>query len=427
MTILKKVIGFIFLFSAITFSQNKLFTMEDVVINSYSKLAPETNRTLQWIPNSNEYSYVNSKIDKNTVLKSNLTSSIDTIYTLSQLNNILTKNGFEEIKRLPRSKWLNAETIRFTEKGSVFQYNYKTKHLSFTNKIDKEAQNVSFAPNNVYAAYTIDNNLYAAFNPLESVTITKDENKGIVNGQIVHRNEFGIDRGIFWSPKSNYIAYYRKDETMVADYPLVDVTTTPAHLKNIKYPMAGQKSHHVKLGIYNIVSGQTVWMKTGMPLDHYLTCITWEPSEKYIYIAILNRDQNHLSLNKYDATTGQMVKALFEETDTKYVQPLHPMYFIPNEPNNFLWFSRKDGWNHLYKYNTNGRLLQRLTKGKWEVLNINGFDDNDNVFVTATKDGIMDRNFYKVDLSDGGIERITKTQGWHSVKPNSNGKYFIDS
>ena len=424
-----KIIGLLLLISTIIFPQNKLFTMDDVVFNSYSKLAPKTNRTLQWLPNTNEYSFKKSGDKQNFLLKSSTVSSAeDTVYTLARLNSILQNNGFEKLNKFPKSKWVSSTSFRFSNNGSVFQFNYKSNKLIFTNKIKDDAKNIAFAPNNVFAAYTIDNNLYASFNPLESVAITDDNNAGIINGQIVHRNEFGIDRGIFWSPKSNYIAFYHKDETMVSNYPLVDLTTTPAHVKNIKYPMAGQTSQQVKLGIYNISNGQTIWMQTGMPLDHYLTCVTWDPSEKYIYIAILNRDQNHLSLNKYDVKSGKLVKTLFEETDAKYVHPLHPLYFLKNKPNKFLWFSRRDGWNHLYLYNTNGKLFRQLTKGKWEVLSVNGFDsNNENVFITATKDGIMDRNFYKVDLSGGGIKRITKTQGWHTVKPNSSGNLFIDS
>jgi len=428
MTMLKKFFAITLFFTTIALPQNKLFNTEDVIFNSYTKLAPKVNRSVAWIPNSNSYSYLKTIGEKQVLFKSYVNSNaVDTVYTLKRLNSALTINGFDELEKLPSSKWIDNENLRFTSNGSVFLYNYKTYKLKFINKIKNNAENISFAPNSIYAAYTIGNNLYASFTPLESTAITNDKIKGIVNGKIVHRNEFGINKGIFWSPKSNYIAFYRKDETMVTDYPIVDYTTTPASLKSIKYPMAGQKSHQVKLGVYAIASGKTVWMKTGMPLDHYLTSVTWDPSEKYIYIGILNRDQNHLYLNKYDAKTGNFVKTLFEETDDKYVQPLHPMYFIPGQADKFLWFSHRDGWNHLYLYNTNGRLLRQVTKGKWEVISIDGFDKNNRrVFITSTKDGVMDRNFYAVDLS-GGIERITKTQGWHYVKPNSTGKYFLNS
>ncbi|NMB81500.1 MAG: S9 family peptidase, partial [Ignavibacteria bacterium] len=172
----------------------------------------------------------------------------------------------------------------------------------------------------------------------------------------------------------NYIAYYHMDQTMVTDYPIVEINTTPAQLKNIKYPMAGQKSHHVTVGLYNIQNGKTIWLKTGEPLDQYLTNLAWSPDEKYFYIAHLNRDQNHMQLIKYDATTGEPVKILFEEKDNEFVEPLNPMIFLPKSNNRFLWFSERDGYNHLYLYDTEGNLIKQVTQGKLVIISFNGFD-----------------------------------------------------
>src|SRR5690606_7987250 len=111
------------------------------------------------------------------------------------------------------------------------------------------------------------------------------------------------------------------DESMVADYPIIDWSVTPAVNKSIKYPMAGSTSHHVTLGVFNPLTQKTVFLKTGLPEEQYLTCVSWSPDEQFIFIAVLNRDQNHLKLNKYDAKSGDFIKTLFEETDPKYVQP----------------------------------------------------------------------------------------------------------
>ena len=145
-------------------------------------------------------------------------------------------------------------------------------------------------------AFTSANNLFLARKG-QIEQITSDADKNIINGQAVHRNEFGIDNGIFFSPKGNYLAYYRMDQTMVADYPVIDWSVTPAKNENVKYPMAGGTSHQVTVQVYNIATKQTTAIKTEGPKDQYLTCVTWSPDEKYIYIAILNRDQNHLWLN----------------------------------------------------------------------------------------------------------------------------------
>src|SRR5690606_19467683 len=117
-------------------------------------------------------------------------------------------------------------------------------------------------------------------------------------------------KGTFWSPESNFLAYYRMDQTMVIDYPIMDINATPATVRNIKYPMAGGKSHHVTVGVYNLATGKTTFLKTGEPAEQYLTNISWSPDEKSIYVAIVNREQNHMKLNQYNAASGDFVKTL---------------------------------------------------------------------------------------------------------------------
>src|SRR5690606_20619896 len=132
-------------------------------------------------------------------------------------------------------------------------------------------------------------------------------------GQSVHRNEFGISGGIFFSPGGNYLAFYRMDESAVEDYPVIDWSVTPARSRTIKYPMAGRSSHTVRLGVYDPRTDKTTYLDTDGPADQYLTAVTWSPDEKHIFIALLNRDQDHLKLNRYNAETGGFEKTLFEE------------------------------------------------------------------------------------------------------------------
>lgn len=411
------------------FAQKRDFTIEDVVFNSYGSLAPSRVNQLQWIPNSDAYSYVKEEEEKFLLVKSFASGEKEEILiSLEKLNRFLKEAGNTGTSRFPRIKWVDEESFQFWNKNDLFRYDVLTEEFELINKKEKGASNIFLAPNNKYVAFTIDNNLYLSLDGSKFIQITHDDNPGIVNGQTVHRVEFGIDRGIFWSPKSNYVAFYRKDETMVTDYPLVDLTTRPAELKNIKYPMAGMTSHHVTVGVYNITTGKTVWLKTGEPLDQYLTCVTWGPNEEYIYIAHLNRDQNHMRLIKYDAITGEPVKTLFEEKDEKYVEPEHRLIFLPNDSDKFLWFSERDEWNHLYLYDTDGNLIKQVTKGNWIVTEFNGFDsDAKNIFVTTTKDSPIERHAYKVNLESGEMTKLTKESAYHRVTINSNGTYLFDS
>ena len=196
--------------------------------------------------------------------------------------------------------------------------------------------------NTLNAAYTIDNNLYVGYKG-ENIQVTNDKDKWIVNGKSVHREEFGIEKGTFWSPKGDLLAFYRMDETMVTDYPLVNIDTRIATEEAIKYPMAGMKSHEVTVGVFNPATKQTVFLKTGEPKEQYLTNITWSPDEKYIYIAVLNRDQNHMKLNKYEVATGDFVKTLFEEENEKWVEPLHGLLFLKTKPDR-VYLAERKGW-----------------------------------------------------------------------------------
>jgi dipeptidyl-peptidase 4 len=215
---------------------------------------------------------------------------------------------------------------------------------------------------------------------------------------------------------------------MVTDYPIIDWTTTPATVTSIKYPMAGDKSHHVTVGVFNPQTQASVYLQTGEPAEQYLTNIAWSPDDKYIFIAILNREQNHMKLNQYDASTGVFVRTLFEETDEKYVEPLVPMLFLKNNPSQFIWQSNRDGWNHLYLYDIDGKLLKQLTRGTWEVTDVKGFNaKGDNLFYTSTQESPITRNLYELNLRTGVSKRITQGVGSHNAQVSTTGNTVIDN
>jgi len=194
------------------------------------------------------------------------------------------------------------------------------------------------------------------------------------------------------SPKGNYLAFYQKNENMVSDYPIVNVDERVAKLENIKYPMAGMKSEETNLGIFDCNKKQSLFLSGREEKESYLTNIAWTLDEKFILIAVLNRKQNHMKLQKYNVKTLKVEKTLFEEKNEKYVEPIHPAIFLKTKPNQFLWQTRKDGYNHIYLYDLEGNLIKQLTKGKWEVTNILGFDNEEKyLFFQATKESPIER------------------------------------
>jgi len=416
----------LFIVNSSIWSQKKQFTIEDVVINSYSKLAAKSLRHLSWIPGTDYVSFVESD---SALMKIDTNNKKFKIIDLNELNKLMSISVFKDkISKFPEIHWIDESNFKFWKNNFLISFNTQNNSLKILNKVLDRAENTETAPNNIYSAFTLDNNLYTSIDSSLILQITDESNPGIVSGQTVHRSEFGIHHGIFWSPKSNYLAFYQKDETMVTDYPLVEIGPAPAILKNEKYPMAGQTSHHVKVGVFNLKTKNTVWLKTGKPLDQYLTCVTWDPTEKYIFIAHLNRDQNHMRLIKYNARTGEPIKILFEETSDKYVEPENDLFFLPNDSTKFLWFSERDNWQHLYLYDIEGNLMKQVTKGNWEVKNILGIDKTgENIFITATKDSPIEDNAYKVNLDDGKVEKLTKQDANHKLVFNNFDNKLIDT
>ncbi len=385
-------------------------------------LAPSI-RGLAWMGNTDYFTYS----EGNAVMasKANSTKPVQ-LFTLDDINSSLNKLEEDSLKRMPYFTWIDENSGFFMAGNKTYMYIIKSNQIQELNDYPADAANKDLNQNTYALAYTIANNLYIAYEG-KQIQVTKDEDPDIINGQTVHRNEFGISGGTFWSPSGNYLAFYRKDESMVSNYPLVDVDTRVAELDNIKYPMAGMKSHEVTLGIYDVNSDKTMFIKTGEPADQYLTCVSWGPAEKYVYIAVLSRDQNHMKMNQYDISTGRLVKTLFEEHSDKYVEPEDDLVFLNLNKDHFIWISEKDGYRHLYLYNTNGEQIKQLTSGEWVVRNFLGLGPNDKyAYFSATKESPLNSDIYSVALKSGEIAKITTRNGSHRAVINKNGKYYID-
>ncbi len=351
------------------------------------------------------------------------------ITTKEQINKGLSAEGKDPLKsfRFVSFPYSDQPVVMLTNASDTYLYNFKDGKIEGTYTFPKETSNFDFTKEGKAFAYTKDNNLYVIDGASKETAVTSDSDKGIVNGQSVHRNEFGITKGTFWSPSGNLLAFYRMDETMVTDYPLVDISARVAELKDIKYPMAGMKSHHVTVGVFNRSTQQTIFLKTGTPKEKYLTNIAWSPDDKYIYLAELNRGQDTCQVVRYDAVSGKQDAILFVETHPKYVEPEHPVLFLKNDPNSFIWQSKRDGYNHLYLYDTTGKVKKQITTGNWDVTEVLGFDATGaNLYYTSTEATPLQRHIYRLNLKTGKKLQLTKEEGVHSGQLSETGKYIID-
>lgn len=419
--------------------EKKSYTLEDVIPggNNYFNLVPKNIPGLQW------WGDVCVRTDVENIVTINVRNGKETVLvTLDEVNEALL-NGekpfqpTQELKQLrtlmgASLPWGDQKVITFRQGNYMVWYDFGQKKISNLFRLNEKAANLDFCKENGYVAYTVGSNLCIAHEGEKDLQINPDEKKAdpmdIVYGQAVHRNEFGIYKGTFWSPKGNCLAFYRMDQSMVTAYPQVNTTTRIATLEPDKYPMAGMTSHKVTVGVYHIQSGKTVYLQAGDPTDRYFTNISWSPDEKSIYVIELNRDQNHSQLVRYNAETGAKEAMLFEETHPKYVEPQHPIVFLPWDSNQFIYWSQRDGFHHLYLYNKEGQLIKQLTQGDWLVQDILGFNTaRKEMIIASTEISPLQTNIFNQNVKTGKRTLLGQQDGTHSARLSASGTYLIDN
>ncbi|KAA6346381.1 Prolyl tripeptidyl peptidase [termite gut metagenome] len=345
------------------------------------------------------------------------------LFTREQLCKVWEANDLGRLSNLRNTAflWQDKWEVLIPAPDKYIVYDFKANNVTKTLPLMKGAENVDFCPESYRIAYTVGNNLY-----VNDISVTQ-EPEGIVCGLPVHRNEFGIQKGTFWSPGGSLLAFYRMDETMVTQYPLVDITARTGKVNYVRYPMAGMTSHQVSIGIHNPGNKKTIYLNTGDPTDRYFTNISWSPDERSIYLIELNRDQNHAKLCRYNVETGEPEAILLEETHSKYVEPLHPIVFLPWNDKQFIYQSQQDGFNHLYIYDINGKQVKQLTSGNWLVKEIVGFHAKKKELVIASTElSPLQTNLFKVNVQTGKRTLLGTDSGVHNGQLSLSGNYLID-
>ncbi|MDP4638073.1 MAG: S9 family peptidase [Crocinitomicaceae bacterium] len=405
----------ILLIASFSFAQKKEMSVKESVLLQRS-VSPDRVTNFLWM---NDSEYTTCSKDYKTMYKSSVGNdkSIDLI-TIDEINKELGSS----FGNFFGAEWENDHSLLLNDGQTIARFDIQTKTGKILKNSVSNSGNHSYHAASNQLAYTIDNNLY-----VDGRAITKNSDKNIVSGQSIARNEFGISGGIFWSIKGSFLAFYQKDETNVHDYPLLDVNTTPASLVSIKYPMAGQKSEKPRVGIYNVKSKKVIYISPSGASDDYFTNLTFTPDEQFIIVAEVNRDQNHMWLNVYSTKTGKFVKTLFEEKNDKWIEPEHPAFFPNATSNSFVWISERDGFNNLYLYDFNGKMMQKLTNHAFVVKDLLcATKDGSKFYYTATGENPTNTLIYLCDLQ-GNTELMTKEEGTHSFSLSTDGTYFMDA
>ena len=396
-------------------SERKLLSIEDVVLNR--ELSPKTF-PVQWVGQSDSYSTVEGETLVATDARNNKKR---TIISLEELNSILST----DFKRFPAYAWEDDNSLIVNAHSQRNIIDLKTRKVSAAYKIPVGANLTRQSGKGGIYAYTKENNLFC-FDGEREHQITNFEDKNIVCGQSVSRNEFGISGGIVFSPDGKKIAFYQKDESRVTDFPLLDINTRTGTLRNIKYPMNGMDSEHVSLGVYDIASGKTTYLNvTDFDAERYLTCITWSPDSERIYIQVLDRAQKNIHLNSYNASTGEFLKQILSEHNDRWVEPQYQLVFLKNDPSRFIYSTdNRDGFWNLYICNDEGK-VERLTKVNADVKYV--AQDDKFVYYTSAEVSPAESHLFKVEIASGKATRLTKEAGWHEPVMSKSGKFYLDT
>jgi dipeptidyl-peptidase-4 len=405
---------------SLSFAQKKTFDLKESVLKQRA-LSPTRLNNFQWVPESDQYTICSP--DWKSLLLSAVSSEKST--ELTNINEINQKLG-TSFAHLGFSTWVGKDVIEVSDGGSVFAiYNVVSKTGS-VNKLPEGAENAHFHAASKKIAFTIENNLFLQEADKLYRPITKNTDKNIVSGQTYARSEFGISEGIFWSNSGALLAFYQKDESAVHDYPLLDINQTPGAVKFIKYPMAGQASEKPRVGIYNLKTKKTVFISPRSGSDSYLTNVAFTPSEKYLLVAEVNRDQNHMWLHLYDVK-GTFIRTLWEEANDKWVEPEHPAFFPSKTSDNFIWISEKNGFNNLYYCDIKGGNPKTLTANKFVAKDIlAASEDGSKIYYAATGPNPCNTLVYECDLQ-GDNRLLTAQEGTHRFALAPKGAYYFDA
>lgn len=346
------------------------------------------------------------------------------------------------------ASWKDSDTFIFHKDGKWMQENLSIGEVSeysatrLPEGFPKEAADITRSDAGTFA-YTVGKDLYIF--DKSPVLVAKSEAPDITYGQTVSRNEFGIDGGIFWSPDGSKLAFYRKDDSKVSDFPLLDITTRTGSLKNIKYPMNGMESENVRLGIYDVASGKTAWCDVNeYGSDRYLTNISWSPDSRNVIIQVLDRTQKHLKLNMYRAADGSFARTILTEDDSRYVEPLDPVRFLKGTYSFIYRTNNRDGFRNLYLCDTLGT-VRRLTEVDADVEYL--ANDGRFVYYTSAEVSPVENHLFRIEVKTslrqaqrpkgqsnvitkakfGKPVRLTTEEGWHTISLNDDCTKYIDN
>lgn len=432
MKIIRLSILFVALFSMVTVAQDKKpIEFEHVIDGSF---LPNSVQNVRWMNNGDYYSATRN----NKIIRFNIVNGTERV--LFDGNNFKATDGegvfqvqgyqfsSEENKILIKTE---VEQIwRRSTRENYYVYDRSSGELDKLTQSSEKQLYAELSPSGERAAFVRGNNLFwVDLSSGKETRITTDGSfNEVINGAAdwVYEEEFGFAKAWFWSPEGNKIAFYKFNEERVKEFFMTGWGSLYPEQIRFKYPKAGEDNSIVSIHVYHLTDGKTVTMDVGDQTDQYIPRINWTKDNSLLAIRRMNRLQNKEDLLFGNTETGATKKILTEQSDS-WLSVHDNLKFLSNGEQ-FITTSEKSGYNHIYLYDMNGKQLEQITSGRWEVTNLVGHNERTyEVFYVSTEESPLQRQMYSIRVDGKRKEKLTDGSGWHSINMSHDFKYFIDS
>ncbi|GAB2724280.1 peptidase S9 [Hymenobacter frigidus] len=420
--------------TSLTHAQQKLpLTLEDIWAKPTFRAAAVPG--FNWMNDGRYY----SALDAGSLVQYEVTTgkAVQTLVTAAELqlpgtDKPLAVDGYSFNANEQKILFTTAtEPIyRRSARASYYVFDRGTKKLTPLSAGGKQGY-ATYSPDGQRVAFTRDNNVYVTdlATMQETAVTTNGVKNNLINGSTdwVYEEEFGFAQGFFWSPDSKQIAYYTFDESQVPEYDMQEWGELYPKENRFKYPKAGEKNSVVSVSSYDVASARTNKMDVGPVADQYIPRVMWTAVPNLLSIQRLNRLQNKLEILHADANTGK-TRVVLTDTNAAYVEINDDLNYLAGGKQ-FLFTSEKDGYQHLYLHDMDGKQVRQLTKGPWEISAINGFNPKTGfVYFTSTEGSALQRHLYRVNLKGSGKQRISEAgNGTDVVNLSPDTKYFLNT
>lgn len=317
-------------------------------------------------------------------------------------------------------------------KAEYYVYDRSNKSLKKLSEGGPQSY-ATFSPDAGKIAFARDNNLFIVnLEDMQEKRITDDGKMNqIINGTTdwVYEEEFTFVKAFYWSPDSKKLAYYRFDESGVKQYTLQKWHADSLYPVNhiYKYPKAGEDNSVLSIHIYDLTTNSTTRAEYGSDDDIYIPRVKWTSSSAVLSVRKMNRLQNTLEIFHVDAASGKSKTVITEKSDTYIdIDFTDHLYYLA-DGKNFIHATEKSGYNHLYLYNMDGKPVNQITSGEWEVTDVYGIDEKTRtIYYSSTEPGYLQRHLYSIAFDGSKKKRLTAKEGVHTISFSDDYQFYID-